>query len=72
MAAGTAGPKKGKGTKSAPKLGRDEYGRSVPGFLGRGNAPTAEARSYASWNRKTGPDGSSTPISLPNAGMDSN
>lgn len=60
-----AGPKASKGPA---KLGRDDYGRSVPGFLGRGGAPKAEARSYASWNRKEGPDGSSTKISLPEKG----
>ena len=63
-----ASAKASKSSKSAPKLGRDDYGRSVPGFLGRGNAPTAEARSYGSWNRKIGPDEKSTAISLPEGG----
>ena len=63
-----AGPHASQTTKNAPKLGRDDFGRSVPGFLGRSNVPTAEARSYGSWNRKVGPDGKSTPISLPEAG----
>lgn len=62
-------PASGKATKGPAKLGRDEYGRSVPGFLGRGDAPTAEARSYGSWNRKEGPDDKSTVISLPEKGM---
>lgn len=63
-----AGPTAAKSDKNAPKLGRDDQGRSVPGFLGRGNPPTAEARSYGSWNRKTGPDNRSTAIPLPEGG----
>jgi len=54
--------------KGKAKLGKDDYGRSVPGFLGRGGVQKAEARSYASWNRKEGPSKSSTVISLPEKG----
>lgn len=56
----------GKG-KYGGKLGKDDHGRSVPGFLGRTPVKKAEARSYASWNRKDGPDSRSTKISLPNS-----
>lgn len=51
------------GGKYGGELGKDNI--QTPGFLGRSGAPTAEARSYASWNQKKGPDGSSTKISLP-------
>lgn len=36
-----------------------------PGFLGRGGVKTVEAKTYASWNKKSGPDNRSTKISLP-------
>lgn len=58
--------RKGAGGKYGGELGKDNI--QTPGFLGRGGAPTAEARSYASWNQKKGPDGSSTKIPLPSAG----
>ena len=47
------------------QLNKDPGQREVPGFTKRSNVPTAQARSYASWNRKIGPDGRSTPIPLP-------
>ena len=52
-----------KGMKA--QLQKDPGGHQVPGFLGRTSAPKAQARSYASWNRKTGPDNRSTKIPLP-------
>ena len=55
----------GKEGKYGGHLGKNAYGRSVPGFLERGSVPKAEARSYASWNQKKGPDSKSTVISLP-------
>lgn len=54
--------------KGKSKLSKDPGCRSVPGFLERSNVPRADARSYAQWNKKDGPDARSTEISLPSSG----
>ena len=71
MANGRSAMTRGKGTSGKGALGKDPYGRSVPGFLADTPVPTAEARSYANWNKRVGPSKSSRPISLPSGGKDS-
>ena len=54
-----------KGTKGMGYLQKDKDGHQVPGFLKGENAPMVKARTYTSWNDRTGPSSQGTKITLP-------
>ena len=50
---------------SGGSLQKDEGGHQVPGFLKGESAPMVKARTYTSWNDRTGPSSQGTKITLP-------
>lgn len=55
------------GTKASTsgQLQRDAGKHSVPGFLEKSSVPTAQAGSYANWDKRTGASEKGRTITLP-------